>query len=127
MKPFSPGLTAAALALCAAAPATAQTLAGAGFSGSAALSTEAGMGGSGVAVHRGDNGEFGSSGHGDRRGGYGSGYYSELRPGYDLNHVWASDSFNDWWHDRPERAFPRWMSSNQDCQRQWWSGGGWRC
>ena len=43
------------------------------------------------------------------------------------NRSWESDSYNDWWHDRPDRAYPRWMSTNQDCQRQWWSGGGWRC
>lgn len=43
------------------------------------------------------------------------------------NRSWESDSYNDWWHDRPERAYPRWMATNQDCQRQWWSGGGWRC
>lgn len=43
------------------------------------------------------------------------------------NRSWQSDSFNDWWHDQPERAFPRWLQNNQDCQRIWWSGGGWRC
>ena len=43
------------------------------------------------------------------------------------NRGWAPDSFNDWWHERPERAFPRWMQNNQDCQRIWWGGGGWRC
>jgi len=43
------------------------------------------------------------------------------------NRSWQPDSFNDWWHDRPERAFPRWMQNNQDCQRLWWGGGGWRC
>ena len=43
------------------------------------------------------------------------------------NRSFESDSYNDWWHDRPDRAYPRWMSSNQDCQRQYWSGGGWRC
>lgn len=37
------------------------------------------------------------------------------------------DGFNDWWHSDPARAFPRWMSNNQGCQRQWWSGGGWTC
>ena len=39
----------------------------------------------------------------------------------------APDSYNDWWHDRPDRAYPRWIQSNQDCKRVWWSGGGWRC
>jgi len=43
------------------------------------------------------------------------------------NRSWNSDSYNDWWHDRPDRSYPRWMSSNQDCQRRYWSGGGWRC
>jgi hypothetical protein len=43
------------------------------------------------------------------------------------NRSWESDSFNDWWHDRPDRSYPRWMANNQDCQRKWWSGGGWRC
>jgi len=43
------------------------------------------------------------------------------------NRGWQSDSYNDWWHDRPDRAFPRWVQHNQDCQRVWWGGGGWRC
>ena len=40
--------------------------------------------------------------------------------------AWRSDSFNDWWHDNPLRAFPRWVQ-NGSCERVWWSGGGWRC
>ena len=43
------------------------------------------------------------------------------------NRSWESDSYNDWWHDQPWRSYPRWVSKNEDCQRQWWSGGGWRC
>ena len=43
------------------------------------------------------------------------------------NRTFEPDSYNDWWHDRPDRAFPRWMQSNGNCQRMWWSGGGWRC
>ena len=43
------------------------------------------------------------------------------------NRTFESDSYNDWWHDRPERAYPRWMSQNHDCQRQYWTGSGWRC
>ena len=46
---------------------------------------------------------------------------------YQGDSLWRSDSFNDWWHDRPDRAFPRWVASNRDCQRQYWAGGGWRC
>jgi len=37
------------------------------------------------------------------------------------------DSFNDWWHERPWRAYPAWVRNNQRCERLWWSGGGWRC
>ena len=50
-------------------------------------------------------------------------------PGWALynNRSFEPDSYNDWWHDRPDRAFPRWMQNNQDCARLWWSGGGWRC
>ena len=43
------------------------------------------------------------------------------------NRSWEPGSYNDWWHDRPDRAFPRWMQNNQNCERIWWSGGGWRC
>ena len=43
------------------------------------------------------------------------------------NRSWEPSSYNDWWHDRPDRSFPRWMQGNQDCQRQWWGGGAWRC
>jgi hypothetical protein len=38
------------------------------------------------------------------------------------NRSWEPDSYNDWWHDRPERAYPRWMTHNQDCARRWYSG-----
>ena len=38
------------------------------------------------------------------------------------NRSWEPDSYNDWWHDRPERAYPRWMGRNQDCARRWYSG-----
>jgi len=41
--------------------------------------------------------------------------------------VWRADSYNDWWHDRPDRAYPRWLSTNSKCERLWWSGSGWRC
>ena len=47
--------------------------------------------------------------------------------GWDGGSAWRSDSFNDWWHDRPDRAFPRWTQTNQNCERIWWSGSGWRC
>jgi hypothetical protein len=41
--------------------------------------------------------------------------------------LWRSDSFNDWWHDRPDRAYPRWMVVNQNCDRQWYQGNVLKC
>ena len=41
--------------------------------------------------------------------------------------AWRHNSYNDWWHERPNRSFPRWVRNNQGCERQWWSGAGWRC
>ena len=45
------------------------------------------------------------------------------------NQSFASDSFNGWWHDRPDRAYPAWMRNNQNMPncRVYWAGGGWRC
>ena len=41
--------------------------------------------------------------------------------------AWRANSFNDWWHERPHRSSPRWVSRNRDCTQLWWSGGTWRC
>ena len=41
---------------------------------------------------------------------------------FDGNRSFDPDKWNDWWHDRPDRAYPRWMSRNQDCSRRWYSG-----
>src|SRR4029453_18532039 len=46
---------------------------------------------------------------------------------YQGDTVWRSDSFNDWWHDRPDRAYPHWMLSNQNCDKQWYQGDMLRC
>jgi hypothetical protein len=43
------------------------------------------------------------------------------------NRGFEADSYNDWWHDRPDRSMPRWLSQNQGCERRWWSSAGWRC
>ena len=50
-------------------------------------------------------------------------YYRE----YQGDTVWRENSFNDWWHDRPDRAYPAWMRNNQNCDRQWWGGNTLRC
>ena len=45
------------------------------------------------------------------------------------NRTFEADSYNDWWHERPHRSYPRWVRSNQHCdpERMWWGGGVWRC
>jgi hypothetical protein len=43
------------------------------------------------------------------------------------NRSWEPASYNDWWHEEPSRAYPAWMSRNQDCSRQWYSGDTLRC
>lgn len=55
----------------------------------------------------------------------------DLQSSYD-DRDWAPESANDWWHDRPDRAFPRWVLEQQargtcDPDRMWWSGSGWHC
>ena len=39
---------------------------------------------------------------------------------------------NDWWHERTDRSYPRWVQESQatgqcDTGRSWWSGSGWHC
>jgi hypothetical protein len=48
---------------------------------------------------------------------------------YDANRSFDPDMWNDWWHERPYRAYPRWVQENQNCtpDRMWWSGTGWHC
>jgi hypothetical protein len=57
--------------------------------------------------------------------------YDDGQWALDNNRSWDSDSYNDWWHDRPDRAFPRWVQEQhgQPCteDRMWWSGTGWHC
>lgn len=42
------------------------------------------------------------------------------------NRSWQPDSYNDWWHDNPQRSFPRWVTSGM-CERQWYSADTLRC
>ena len=67
------------------------------------------VGGGDVRIHRGFAGAYAYGGYND----YGD---------FDGNRSFDPDKWNDWWHDRPDRAFPRWMSRNQDCSRRWYSG-----
>ena len=93
----------------------------------------------GVTVHRGGPGHFGRDGdfrtgrddrrdrHDRRRNrGFDGGVLLYDRD-WQGDSAWRANSYNDWWHERPHRSFPRWVRNNQGCERQWWSGAGWRC
>jgi hypothetical protein len=56
---------------------------------------------------------------------WGFGYSND----FDGNRGFDPDKYNDWWHERPWRAYPRWVRSNRDCEpdRMWQGGGVWRC
>lgn len=41
--------------------------------------------------------------------------------------AWRANSYNDWWHERPWRSYPRWVQNNSNCERVWQGGGVWRC
>ena len=75
------------------------------------------------------NGHPGFGGHGKNfgRGGNGGLWVNGGEWARYNNQSFASDSFNDWWHDRPDRAYPAWMRGNQDCSRQWFAGNALRC
>lgn len=90
----------------------------------------------GVTVHRGIAGRFDSDFGRGRRGHDGfrrdrrrdrDGFVFLGDREYQGDTAWRHNSYNDWWHERPNRSFPRWVQNNQNCERQWWSGGGWRC
>ena len=53
-------------------------------------------------------------------------YYDDYHE-YQGDSAWKSDGFNDWWHDRPDRAYPRWVANNQNCERKWFAGDTLRC
>ena len=51
---------------------------------------------------------------------------------YDANRSFDPDKWNDWWHERPSRAYPRWVQDAHargtcEPERMWWSGSGWHC
>ena len=43
------------------------------------------------------------------------------------NPAWQADGYNDWWHERRSRSTPRWVHDNRNCERQYWTGAGWKC
>ena len=82
----------------------------------------------------GDFRRFACDGRGDRRHGncavvVGSSLGYLDYGDFDGNRSFDPDRWNDWWHDRPDRAYPAWIRHNQNCtpDRMWWSGSGWHC
>jgi hypothetical protein len=139
MKSVLLGLAAAAATITISAPAAGQSLGVSGFSSASAFGTAELVGapsndgrligtGRQFGDRRGGGGHFRHIHVDDRFDGgfaYAGGYYDN--GDFDGNRSFDPDLWNDWWHNRPDRAFPRWVQHNQDCQRLWWSGGGWRC
>jgi hypothetical protein len=88
-----------------------------------------------VRIHRGtrhDNGDGDHRGHHRRGRGdtivIGDGYgWNDGQWALYNNRTFESDSYNDWWHDQPSRAYPRWMSQNLGCEKPWYSGDVLRC
>ena len=76
----------------------------------------------GAVVFGGNNGDFRRD---HRRGRSGDVFIGEWPQQGDT--AWRSDSFNDWWHDRPDRAYPRWMPNNQNCEKRWYQGDVLKC
>lgn len=111
-------LTAAGLIATAAisAPGAAQSGAAAGFTG--ATAAQSGQ----FTSFRGDRGRHDRRRH---RGFEGAFYYGDRE--YQGDTAWRAEGFNDWWHERPNRSYPVWMTRNQNCERQWWSGNVLRC
>jgi hypothetical protein len=94
--------------------------------------------GSGVRVHVGSGPFVGGDHRGRDHRGRGNtvvlggfGYSPDWA--YYNNRSFAPDSFNDWWHDRPDRSLPRWIGQNGwvgqngGCERPYSTGAGWRC
>ena len=46
---------------------------------------------------------------------------------YQGDTAWRPESFNDWWHERTDRSYPRWLQNNANCERKWWGGETLRC
>ena len=120
------GSLAIASVIITAGPASAQSWTGAAIGSGTAFAGDKSGFGHGAAT-------MGDRRHGDRRdrrrgrGFEGPVIYGGWDRDYQGDSAWRANSFNDWWHERPNRSFPRWMQNNQNCERQWWGGGAWRC
>ena len=124
-------VSAASFAAVSAAPASAEHWSDRGFPAAAS-----------VTVHRGGGAFIGGSRH-DRRDRHDRDGRRDRRDfdrgdvfgpwdyayNFDGNRSFDPDKWNDWWHERPWRAYPRWVQHNRDCEpdRMWQGGGVWRC
>ena len=81
----------------------------------------------GVRIHQGNKYARDWAGS-DRRRHHGDDgvFWTEYRE-YTGDTLFRPDGFNDWWHDQPHRNRPSWVMTNQNCDRQYWMGGAWRC
>lgn len=125
MRAMLLGAALLAAAAVAASPAAAQSWTSAGIGAGSAFAGKSSGSGHAIGTGSGERRH-----HGDRRrnrGFEGGVVYGSWDRDYQGDTAWRPDSFNDWWHERPNRAFPRWMQNNQNCERQWWGGGAWRC
>jgi len=100
----------------AATPAQAGGAASPAFNGSRAHSSQGDFG-NGNHRRRGHRGSDGDVIIGD----WGDGDWARYN-----NRTFEPDSYNDWWHERPYRAYPRWVT-NGSCDRLWWGGDTLRC
>lgn len=106
-------LAIASLAVALPVPAAAQSVSDASFTAR-----------SGSSAHHGSFGRHDRRRHRDRDDGV---FFYDYYRDYQGDTAWKSDGFNDWWHDRPDRAYPRWVTNNQNCERKWWAGSELRC
>ena len=76
--------------------------------------------------HGGDDG-FDRPDRHDRDDDFADGGWWYYPQDFDGNRSFDPDKFNDWWHERTSRSYPRWVQNNQNCERQYYTGAGWRC
>lgn len=128
-------VSAASFAACVATPASAEHWSDRGFPAAASVTVHRG----GAAFideritrhHRDRHNRHDRDGRRDRRDFDRGAFFGPWDYAYDFdgNRSFDPDKWNDWWHERPYRAYPRWVQSNRDCapERMWQGGGVWRC
>ena len=145
MRKMLLGLAASAAVVTLAAPAAAERWSDANFLAAANVTVHRGHGDSNHRRHSrewqraGDEGhhrhhrgrhhrdDFGDRHDRDRDDDFVDGGWWYYPQDFDGNRQFDPDKWNDWWHERPARSFPRWVQNNQNCERQYYTGAGWRC